>query len=293
MADILSISGLCKTFKDFELSDMSLRVAEGGVTGFIGSNGAGKTTTIKLILGLMRPTSGSIEFFGETIGPEGPSAAIKQRIGVVFDTCPFPAELRIASVGELGARCMPTWDKSVFDASCDRFSLPSTKQVKDLSRGMSMKLQLAYAFAHHPQLLILDEATAGLDPLAREEVLGLLREYIAEGSRGILISSHITSDLEKIADWIVCIDRGRLIFEKTTEEICDLAGIARCRASETAALIESGLFAPGSLHVLQRGYSTDVLVPDRAALRAAFPDITCDRASIENYMALVLEGERR
>lgn len=293
MADVLTISNLCKSFKDFELSNMNLRVVEGGVTGFIGSNGAGKTTTIKLILGLMKPTSGSVELFGETIGPEGPSATIKQRIGVVFDTCPFPTELRIANVGELGARCMPAWDKTVFDAFCEQFSLPPIKQVKELSRGMSMKLQLAYALAHHPQLLILDEATAGLDPLAREEVLELLRGYIAEGNRGILISSHITSDLEKIADWIVCVDQGRLVFEKTTEEICDLAGIARCRASEAAELIESGLFAAGSLHVLQRGYSTDVLVPDRAALRAALPDITCDRASIEDYMALVLEGQCR
>ena len=293
MADILTISNLCKSFKDFELSNMNLHVAEGGVTGFIGSNGAGKTTTIKLVLGLMRPNSGRIELFGQQSGPEGPSADIKQRIGVVFDTCPFPTELSIANVGELGARTMVSWDKSAFDTFCERFSLPAAKRVKELSRGMGMKLQLAFAFAHSPQLLILDEATAGLDPLAREEVLGILREYISEGSRGILISSHITSDLEKIADWIVCIDKGRLVFEKTTEDICDLAGIARCRASEAAALTESGLFEAGSLHVLQRGYSTDVLVPDRAALRMAFPDITCDRASIEDYMALVLEGERR
>lgn len=293
MTDMLRVSGLTKSLGDFMLSDMELSVAEGCVTGFVGSNGAGKTTTVRLILGLLFPDAGSIELFGHRVDPRRLDPETKARIGVVFDSCPFPAEIRVADVGKLGARSMAAWDQGAFDGLCGRFSLASTKKVKELSRGMGMKLQLAFALAHGPQLLILDEATAGLDPLAREEVLELLRGFMAAGDRGVLISTHITSDLEKIADQIVCVDGGRLVFAKTVEEICDLSGVARCRSAEAEAVCGAGIFEQGTLRLLRRSYSTDILVPDRAALREAFPGIPCDRASIEDHMAFALEGEPR
>lgn len=290
---ILNVAGLSKKLGDFTLSNMELRVEPGCVTGFIGSNGAGKTTTIKLILGLCSPDAGTIQLFGETLDPNKYNPEIKQRIGAVFDSCPFPPEVRVSAVQAIGRQTMSAWDDRQFTDLLSQFEIPLQKRIKELSRGMGMKLQMAFALAHDSQLLILDEATAGLDPLAREEVLDILRDFIADGERGILISTHITSDLEKVADWITCIDHGRQVFSKAAEDICDIAGVAHCRTSEAEQLIESKLFEPGSLHIVRRGFSTDVLVPNRAALRGAFPEIACERASIEEYMAFALEGERR
>ncbi len=293
MPDILNVTGLSKKLGGFALSNMELRVEPGCVTGFIGSNGAGKTTTIKLILGLLSPDAGSIRLFGQTMDPNECDPEIKQKIGVVFDSCPFPPEVRVSAVQAIGRQTMSSWNGERFNELLSEFEIAPSKRIRELSRGMGMKLQMAFALAHDPQLLILDEATAGLDPLAREEVLGILRDFIADDTRGILMSTHITSDLEKIADWIVCIDHGRLVFSKAAEDICDMSGIARCRASEAEQLLASGLFEPGSLRVVQRGFSTDVLVPNRATLRSAFPEIACDRTSIEDYMVFALEGEQR
>lgn len=178
----------------------------------------------------------------------------------------------------------------MFDAYVRRFDIDKKKPIKSLSRGMGMKLQLAFALAHAPELLVLDEVTAGLDPLAREEVLDILREFVTDERHGILMSSHITSDLEKIADYVVCIDGGREVFSCSIDVICDMAGVARCRAAEAEELATCGLFAPGALRVIRNGYSTDALVSDRAALRKRFPDIACERATVEDYMLFMLKG---
>ena len=156
-----------------------------------------------------------------------------------------------------------------------------------------MKLQLAFALAHHPDLLILDEATAGLDPLARDEVLEMLRTFMNEEHHGILISSHITSDLEKIADYVVCIDKGKQVFTKSIDEICDMAGIAHCRSAELEELLQRELFEPQSLRIIRSAYGTDVLVPDRSILSQHMPTIVCDRANLEEYMRFMLKGEIR
>ena len=293
MPDILNVTGLSKKLGGFELSNMDLRVEPGCVTGFIGSNGAGKTTTIKMILGLLSPDAGSIRLFGQAVDPNKYDPEIKQKIGVVFDSFPFPPDVRVSAVQAIGRQTMSAWSDRRFADLLSQFEIPLQKRIRELSRGMGMKLQMAFALAHDPQLLILDEATAGLDPLAREEALGILRDFIADGERGILMSTHITSDLEKVADWIVCIDHGRLVFSKAAEDICDIAGVVHCRTSEAEQLIESKLFEPGSLRIVRRGFSTDVLVPDRAVLRSAFPEIACDRTSIEDYMLFALEGEQR
>ena len=293
MKDVLKIEGLSKSFDGFSLSDVDLVVAEGGVTGFVGSNGAGKTTTLKLALGLLFPDAGTIELFGRQVNPRVLEPSVKERIGVVFDSCPFPAEMRVSDVGRLGARSMSSWDREKYESLCRRLSIPAAKKIRQLSRGMGMKLQLVFALAHGPQLLMLDEATAGLDPLARDEVLSLLLNYMESDNHGILISTHITSDLEKIADHVACIDGGRLVFTKAVEEICDISGIAHCRDAELRNVTDAGLFAQGSLRVLDRGSCADVLVPDLVEFARMFPDIPCDRATIDEYMVLSLRGERR
>ncbi len=292
MSAILQVTNLFKHYDSFTLDHVSLSVEGGCITGFIGSNGAGKTTTIKAILGLIRADGGSISLFGETITGHEITRSVKERLGVVFDTCPFPNASNINDIAHLGQTTYHSWNKALFNNLLERFQLKDHKQpIKDLSRGMGMKLQLAFALAHQPNLLILDEATAGLDPLARDEALILLREFISDEEHGILMSSHITSDLEKIADHIVCIDHGKICFTEERDVICDFAGIAHCRSDQVPLIIESKLFPSGTVRILRSTYHTDILVPDRLLLQEHLPTIPIDRASLEDYMRFMLKGE--
>ena len=293
MSDILNVNNLVKCYDQFTLDQVSFAVPEGSIVGFIGSNGAGKTTTIKAILGLISYDGGSIELFSSPHKQDSASVAAKQRIGVVFDTLPFPADCQLSDIAALGKAAYPNWDAGLFKQLLRTFQIENTKQIKSLSRGMGMKLQLAFALAHHPELLILDEATAGLDPLAREEVLEILRNFMNDEHHGILISSHITSDLEKIADCVVCINKGKHIFTKDIDEICDISGIAHCRAAEVEELLQKELFDPQSLRIIRSTYSTDILVPDRIKLAQAMPSLACDRTNLEDYMRFMLKGEIR
>lgn len=294
MTYLLETENLGKRYEGFTLAGVNLAVEPGHIVGLIGSNGAGKTTTLKAILGLIAADMGTVRLFGQAVTPS--SAALdelKARIGIVLDTCAFPATCRVADVAAIGRAAYPTWDNARFRDLAGTFGLPPKKKVSELSRGMGMKLTLAFALAHHPDLLVLDEATAGLDPLARDEVLALLRTFMETGERGILMSTHITSDLEKIADEVVCIDNGGLAFSTPKDAITDTAGVARCRAADLDAVLAAGLFAPGAMRVLRRDFGTDVLVPDRFAFARAFPDIPVDAASIEDYLTLTLKGEPR
>ena len=295
MSDLLRIRNLEKHYEGFDLQNVNIDVPAGSVVGFVGSNGAGKTTTIKATLGLVRPDGGSIAIFGEEVtgAPSKRLAELKQRIGVVFDTCSFPDELSVETVGKLMAQCYRSWNATAFHTFAKAFELPLDKTVKDLSRGMGMKLSLICALSHNPDLLVLDEATAGLDPLAREQALDALRLFMNEPKHAIFMSSHITSDLEKIADYIVCIDGGRIVFAVEKDAITDFSGVAQCRAAEFDDIVDSGFFAPGTLHFERSAYGTAVLVPDRLAFAARFPKIVLDRADIDAYMSLMLKGDVR
>ena len=293
---LLEARGLIKRYDGFALQNVSFAVEPGQIVGFIGQNGAGKSTTIKALLGLIALDAGEARVLG--VSPRelsASSAAVKERIGVVFDTVSMPPHMKVREVGKLMSRAYATWDASAFERLLIQFKLDGDKAIKELSRGMGMKLGLACALAHDPQVLILDEATAGLDPMARDEVLDMLREFVAvEDASGdpchaILMSSHITSDLDKIADEVVCIDEGRIVFSCAKDEICDLMGVARCRAAEVELLLASPS-APAELRVLHHDYGVDVLVPDRFEFARAFPEIPCDRVSIDDYMALMLKG---
>lgn len=291
MEPLIRATDVTKRYDGFVLEDVSLVVEPGFVVGLIGPNGAGKTTLLKSILGLVEPDAGTIRLFGEHLDSTN-APALKQRIGVVFDTCPFLTTMRVRDVARLGSATYDAWDAPFFDDLCERFGLDGKKHAKDLSRGMGMKLSLTFALAHHPDLLILDEATAGLDPLARDEMLDLLRAFMEDERHGILMATHITTDLEKIADVIACIDGGRVLFAAERDIICDAAGIAHCRAAELEAIADSAFARQGAcLKAMHRGLSTDVLVPDRLAFAQAFPNISVERVSIEDYMALTLKGE--
>lgn len=281
-----------KRYDGFMLDDISLSVPAGTVVGLVGSNGSGKTTTIKALLGMIEVDGGIIELLGcDPVAAGAQLDTVKQRVGVVLDTCAFPVTMRVRDVATLGRGAYAHWDGARFVQLCERFELAAKKPVKDLSRGMGMKLTLAFALAHQPQVLVLDEATAGLDPLAREEVLDILRSFMEEQDHAILMSTHITTDLERIADEVVCIADGRIAFRLSKEAICDEAGIARCRAADKERIASASVLPRGALRMMQRGMGIDVLVPDRFAFGRTFPDIPVDRASIEDYMTIALKGE--
>lgn len=293
MDGLIYVENLAKRYYGFSLENIGFAVPAGTVVGLIGSNGAGKTTTLKAILGMIDTDAGSAVLLGHKCTSSDTSMdAIKQRIGVVFDTCAFPIAMNVKDVGTLGSATYENWDSVLFRSLCKRFELPEKKSVQKLSRGMGMKLTLAFAFAHRPELLILDEATAGLDPIARDEILDLIRQFMEDPTHAVLMSTHITTDLEKIADEVICIDEGRMVFDLPKEAICDEAGIAHCRASELEKLFSDGILDMDALYVTSKGYGTDVLVSDRFAFAKLYPDVAVDRASIEDYMTLVLKGKK-
>lgn len=293
MQNLLEIRNLEKRYEGFSLEGISLDVPQGCVVGLVGSNGSGKTTTIKAALDLIRIDGGSVSLLGEQLNdlPERRKAEIRRQVGVVMDTCAFPEELACKRIGHLFGNLYPTWNENEFLSLLKRFDVPAEKRVKSLSRGMGMKLSLACALAARPRLLLLDEATAGLDPLARDQALDALRNFMGDNTRGILMSSHITSDLEKIADYIVCIDEGRMVFSLEKDAITDTAGVALCRADEFEAVTQSGLFARETLRFERTPYATRLLVPDRFALAENFPHVTVERSDIDTFMSLMLKGE--
>ena len=290
MQNVLELKGVSRRVSNrFALSDVAFAVEPGQIVGFVGANGAGKTTTIRAALGLIKLDAGEVCLFGQRCDVNAPDELqrrMRSRIGLVLDTCPFPSTLKVTEVEALVSPAYPTWSHDTFASLIDRFGLDPKAKVKNLSRGMGMKLQLACALSHNAELLILDEATAGLDPMAREELLDELLAFVADGQHGILFSSHITSDLERAADRVVCIDNGSIVFDLPREDITDRAGIAHCTQAQAAELMACVEGARAARHA----YSVDVLVPNRREALETFPEIPCDRISIDDYLRLTLKG---
>lgn len=290
MQNLLELKGISHAVSDrFSLRDVTLAVEPGQIVGFVGANGAGKTTTIRAALGLIKLDAGEVHLFGQRYGADAPDESqrhLRSRVGLVLDTCPFPSMLRVGQIESLVGPAYPTWDRETFAGFINRFGLDPKTKVKDLSRGMGMKLQLACALSHNAKLLVLDEATAGLDPMAREELLDELLAFVADGQHSVLLSSHITSDLDRTADRVICIDNGSIIFDLPREDITDRAGIAHCTQSQAAELMACVEGARAAHHA----YSVDVLVPNRREALEAFPEIPCDRATIDDYLRLILKG---
>ena len=290
MQKLLELKGVSRRVSDrFSLRDVTLAVEPGQIVGFVGANGAGKTTTIRAALGLIKLDAGEAHLLGQRCDANAPDETqrhLRSRTGLVLDTCPFPSTLKVGQVERLVGPAYPTWSCETFAGFIDRFGLDPKTKVKDLSRGMGMKLQLACALSHNAKLLVLDEATAGLDPMAREELLDELLAFVADGQHSVLLSSHITSDLDRAADRVICIDNGSIVFDLPREDITDRAGIAHCtqaQASELMACVEGARAA-------HHAYSVDVLVPNRRDVLEAFPEIPCDRATIDDYLRLMLKG---
>ena len=220
----IELSHINKSFGDFAIRDLNLTVPSGTICGLVGENGAGKSTTIRLLMGALRPDSGTASVLGVDV-TSLEFRDVKEDVGVVLDEAYFPESLNAVQVGKIMAATYRRWDQRLYDSYLKRFDLPEKKQFKDFSRGMRMKLAIAVALSHQPKLLVLDEATAGLDPIVRDEVLDIFNEFTREEDHSILISSHILSDLEKLCDYIAFIHKGDLLFCEEKDQLLEQYGI--------------------------------------------------------------------
>lgn len=282
MEPILQVKGLCKNYDGFSLDHVSFSLPRGCIMGFIGENGAGKSTTIKAILNLIHMDSGKITVFGKDSIKE--ELAIKERIGVVFDELNFPDMVRAKDVANMMKGIYKGWDGPLFRQYLTKFGLPAEKSVKEYSRGMKMKLSIAIALSHNAQLLLLDEATSGLDPIVRDEILDVFLDFIQDESHGILFSSHITGDLEKIADYVTFIHQGKIYFSQRKDDLLNQYSVVKCSEAELSGI------DPAVIHGVRRHqFGTEALV-EKDAVPAG---VIADRASIEDIMLFTVRGEKQ
>ena len=226
----LKLENVTKEYKDFKLEHVNINLPKGAIMGFIGENGAGKSTTIKLIMDLISRDEGTITIFGKDNRDDMKS--IKEKIGVVMDESAFPENLNAVEFNSIMKRIYKTWGENKFYELLGKFSINRNKPVKKYSRGMRMKLSIAAALSHNSELLIMDEATSGLDPIVREEILDIFMDFIQDENHSIFLSSHIISDLEKICDYITFIHGGKIIFSETKDDLLDNYGILKCSEEE-------------------------------------------------------------
>jgi ABC-2 type transport system ATP-binding protein len=244
MNNALEVRNLCKTYNDFSLDSISFTLPAGYIMGFVGQNGAGKTTTIRLILNMANRTGGEVKVFGlDNIEDE---LIVKQELAAVFDEIFFVDVWRVREVEKVVKGFYSKWDNGQFAAYLKKFKLSPDKKVKELSRGMKLKLMLAVAMSHNAKLLILDEPTSGLDPVARDELLDILREYISDGEKSVFFSTHITSDLEKIADYITLIDNGKMFFTGAKDDLETYFLIVKGGAGDLTDVLKSQLIGLSS-----------------------------------------------
>lgn len=287
MNGAIEVRNLVKRYPDFALENVSFRVPEGSIVGFIGENGAGKSTTMKAILGLIKRDGGEISLLGEPDGAR--EEALKEQIGVVFDENCFPEHISREDVNRMLKAIFKNWQEELFFKLCERFGIPGKKKIKEYSRGMKMKLSIAVAMSHQARLLILDEATSGLDPVVRAEILDMLREFVMDEHHTVFFSSHITSDIEKIADYILLIHKGRILLYEDRDILLEQYALVRC-SDEVAAKLD-----PETVVGVRHGrFDTEVLVRSREGLEPG-EHLAVDRVSLEDillYTAEKPENER-
>ena len=287
MENILELQQVSKTFpkSNFTLDNVSFSLPYGAILGFVGENGAGKTTTIGCILNTIAKDGGSVKLFGREM--QDADTDIREKIGVVYDGDNFPGHWSAEQLSKVMKGFYTNWDDELFGKYLEEFQLPSKQRIKHFSRGMTMKLAIAAALSHHPQLLILDEATSGLDPIMRDEMLDVFLDFVLEEDHSILLSSHITSDLEKVADYITFIHNGRLIMTVSKNDLVYNYAVMRCKESQFLALDRSDMIA-----YRKRDFQIDVLVPDGKEAQRKYKDVVVDHVSLDEIMLLLVKGER-
>lgn len=282
----IEIKNVTKSYKDFSLHEMSMTVPKGTIMGFVGQNGSGKTTTIKSILNLIETDSGNISVFG--MDSTKNSLCIKENIGVVFDELALPNVLTCKQTNNIMKSIYKNWDEKAFFKYIEDFELPPNKQFKKFSRGMQMKIQMAVALSHNAKLLILDEATAGLDPIARNELLDLLLAFMEDEEHSILMSSHITSDLERIADYVTFIDKGNILLSDEKYSILENHSLVKGSINEIESLPHEYIIS-----IRKNSYGAEALTNNPSALKEIYPSLIYDKVSLDDILCFYVSKRRK
>lgn len=280
---LLNLEHVQKQYGSF-LLDVSLQVEEGQVIGLIGANGAGKSTTFKSILGLIYPENGKCEVFNKPVTELG--AKEKEKIGAVLADSSFSGYLTVKDIIPIMSAMYSEFDKKGFMENCQRFQIPANKKIKEFSTGTKAKLKTLIALSYNAKLLILDEPTAGLDVVAREEVLDMLREYVEDGTKGILISSHISSDLEGLCDELYMIDNGQIVMHEETDVLLANYGVLKVTPEQYAQLDKQYLLKIKKEHF---GYSC--LTAQKMYYAENYPEITIEKGTIDEFLMMMIRGE--
>lgn len=278
LTNAIEVKNLTKRYKDFTLDNITFSLPTGCIMGLIGENGAGKSTTIKLLLDLVTRDEGEISLLGTDA--HGAPSSLREQLGVVMDECCFPENLTLREINRLLKTIYQSWEENTFASYTTRFSLPENKAVKEYSKGMKMKLAIAVALSHQSKLLILDEATGGLDPVVRDEILDVFLEFIQEEDHSILISSHIISDLEKICDYITFIHQGKLLLSAEKDDLLSRYGILKCSEEDLQKIPSSSIHG-----VRKNSFGISALI-DR---KAGIPGAVVDPATLEDIMLFYIK----
>ncbi len=283
MNNVIEIKNLKKVYDNFTLGEINLSIESGKVIGLIGENGAGKTSLIKSILNIIK-IEGEIKLFNSNNLNED----TKENVGIVLDNAFFPENLSPKDIETILKSIYKNWDTQVFQDYIKRFNLDYKKTIKNMSKGMKKKLEIACALSHHPKLLILDEPTSGLDPVVRSEVLDLFQEFMESDSHTILISSHITSDLERIADQIILIDKGKIQLNEDKDEIINKYGILKCSLEEFDKIDSEDI-----INYKKTKYNYEILVKDKNKMEKKYKDYIIDKISLDELLLLITKGEKQ
>lgn len=282
----VEVKGLTKHYAKFELHGVNIYVPYGMIVGFIGENGAGKSTTIKAMLGLIQKEEGEIRVLGHAIDANNREREWQEQIGVVFDECNMPPELTPHEINKIMKNIYKTWSEDKFLKYLEKFEVAADKKVKEMSKGMKMKLSIAIAISHDSRLLILDEGTSGLDPVVRSEIMDIFREFIEDGEHSVLISSHITSDIEKVADYIIFIHQGKIVMEEAKDDLLERYGLVRCSKEQEIKIPKELIIGK-----MENAYGVSVLVNDAKRMRQE--GFVVDHACTEDILLYIVKRESR
>lgn len=283
MENAIEIKNLSKSYEDFCLNNIILNIPKGSIVGLIGENGAGKSTLISSLLGIIKSSYEELKIFGMDFKTD--EIQIKKDIAVIFDTTHYDDEFTPKFIGQILSKVYSNWDQATYLKYIHQFNLPMKKKIKKFSRGMKMKLEFAIAFSHDAKLLILDEATSGLDPIIRDEILSIIREYTEDENHTVLMSSHITSDLDKISDYIAYIHEGELLFMKPYDELREEYGVLHVGKELLDSLNREDIIG-----YTKGAYSYTILVENRLAIQSVFKDLEIMRPTVEEIMLFYAKG---
>ena len=283
MKNVVEIKNLKKSYPEFNLNIDELKIPSGVIVGLIGENGSGKTTLIKLILKIINKESGKIKIFNKDL--EEQELQIKEDIGVVLDNAFFPENLNAKNIATIMKEIYKNWDNKLFYKYLRNFGIKDSQILKTMSKGMRKKVEIATALSHHPKLLILDEATSGLDPIVRNEILDLFLEFISDEEHTIILSTHITSDLEHIADYIIFINKGNIVLECPRDEIIDNYGVLKCNIEDFDKIDKDDIVS-----AKKNKYNYEILINNKNKLSKKYKDYIIDKITLEDLMLLIIKG---